>query len=272
MLPDLSEAARIVGDNVGHFDVAVILGSGLGSAVSLAEEAITEFDYHSLPGFSPQMVPGHAGRLRCATVEGTRVLFFQGRYHLYQGLKARQVVAPVLLAHALGCTNLLITNASGAINPGFNTGDMVFVTDHINLTGDNPLTGLVPPPFIDLSDLYRRDRYSQFKEGLVPLGINLKQGVLASLPGPSYETPAEIKMLRGLGADLVSMSVVHEAIAAHFLKMKVTALSLVTNQASGVQNGPLSHEEVLEAGHASEQIFCRSVRHFIAFSGQAPNS
>ena len=252
MFPDLSAAVQFVRqqrDACAAFDSVVILGSGLGSVVeSAAIEGSVPYD--ELAGFPQGRVPGHVGKLLWGTFAGRRTLFFQGRFHLYQGLSAAEVVAPVILAHGLGCRDIFLTNASGGIRSDLKPGDLVFVTDHLNLTGDNPLRGLIPPSFLDLSDLYGRDRFPRLQKELEPRGVKLKQGVLAALSGPSYETPAEIRMLSTLGVDLVSMSTVHEAIAAKHLGMDVTAISIVANPAAGLSHTPLSHQEVLATSNS----------------------
>lgn len=255
MLPELTPAVDYVRSQTGEtcFDYAVILGSGLGAVAEAAAPA-SELAYRDIPGFACCDVPGHAGKLLWGNLEGKKWLFFQGRFHLYQGLSVSQVVAPVVLAHRLGCNDILITNASGAINPLFSPGEAVFVSDHINLSGVNPLTGLSPPPFIDLSDLYRRSRYPDMRAFCAESGSVLHQGVLASLPGPSYETPAEIRMLKAAGADLVSMSTVNEAIAAHFLGMRVTALAIVANPAAGLAESSLDHQEVLAVSQRAVSV------------------
>ncbi|PLY04171.1 MAG: purine-nucleoside phosphorylase [Desulfuromonas sp.] len=252
MFPDLVAAVEFVNAQSARaeFDYAVILGSGLGAVV---EAAVLEGEvaYRQLPDFCHHTVPGHAGKLGWGLIDGHRVLFFQGRFHLYQGLTVSQVVVPVVLAAQLGCRNILLTNASGAINPDFLPGEIVFVSDHINLTGENPLCGISPPPFLDLGNLYRSERYQDMRDDLEKSAIRLHQGVLAGLPGPTYETPAEIRMLKTCGADLVSMSTVHEALAAHFFRMQVTALSVVANSAAGLGDSELNHQEVLAVGRRS---------------------
>ncbi len=252
MLPDMSAAISYVRERVAdtEIELAVILGSGLGE-VAGAGRPLETIDYASIPGFPSGAVEGHSGRLVLGEVSGQRVLFFQGRFHLYQGLSANQVVAPVLLAAALGCSQILLTNASGGIDPDFAPGDLVLIRDHLNLTGENPLTGITPPPFLDLCDLYDTNRYPDLHACLGELGVRLHQGVLAALAGPSYETPAEIRMLRQLGADVVSMSTVHEAIAARHAGMRVSAISVVANPAAGLATPPLDHHDVLSASARS---------------------
>jgi len=272
MFPDLENAAEFVKRHTGDspFEQAVVLGSGLGDVTQVAELE-GELEYLQLPGFSHGAVPGHAGRLQWGKVNGRRVLFFQGRFHLYQGLQASQVVAPVVLAGQLGCRKILLTNASGAINPNFLPGDPVFITDHINFSGENPLRGISPPPFLDLTNLYHRERYEPMRSFLKRSGVTLHAGVLAALCGPTYETPAEIRMLRTLGADLVSMSTVHEAIAAHYLGLSVTALSVVANPAAGLADGVLAHEDVLIASQRGSGAIQKVLAYLLEQSHATPN-
>lgn len=253
---EFSESLRQVRSRLGEepFSLAVILGSGLGAAADLGT-SLGEFAYGDLPGLSPARVPGHAGRLVAADCWGQRTLFFLGRSHLYEGHDARTVAAPVRAAHALGCRRLLLTNAVGGIRPGLEPGDFLFVNDHLNLLGDNPLRGERRDPFVDLSRLYRRDLYPSLAARAANRGIRLASGVLAACPGPSYETPAEVVMLERLGADVVSMSTVPEAIMGAYLAMEVVALSLVTNFAAGRAPTPLSHDEVLAIGAAAQPRF-----------------
>lgn len=239
------DLAQRFGEDV--FDLAVILGSGWGSLADQAESAVY-VDYREIPGFSHVRIEGHAGRLVAGRFQGWKVLFFQGRYHLYQGFDARQVALPVRLAAALGCRRLLLTNAVGGINPTFRVGDFMYLEDHLNLLGDNPLRGEPLHPFVDLCGLYRQDLYPALREQMGEKDITLHRGVLAAMPGPSYETPAEIRMLQRFGADAVSMSTVPEAIMGRYLGMEVIGLSLIANLAAGLSPGPLSHDEVLRAG------------------------
>ncbi|MDY0270503.1 purine-nucleoside phosphorylase [Trichloromonas sp.] len=243
------KGAEILAQRLGGevFDLAVVLGSGWGVLADQAESAVF-VDYREIPGFSHVRVEGHAGRLVAGRFQGWKVLFFQGRYHLYQGFDARQVALPVRLAAALGCRRLLLTNAVGGINPAFQVGDFMYLEDHLNLLGDNPLRGEPLHPFVDLCGLYRQEFYLPLREQLQDKGITLHRGVLAAMPGPSYETPAEIHMLHRLGADVVSMSTVPEAIMGRYLGMEVVALSLIANLAAGLSPTPLSHDEVLRAG------------------------
>ncbi|AMV71967.1 purine-nucleoside phosphorylase [Desulfuromonas carbonis] len=236
------------------FSTAVILGSGLACGAEVGR-TLGEIDYQELPGLPAAKVAGHGGRLVAAECWGERTLFFVGRSHLYEGYDARTVAAPVRAAQTLGCRRLLLTSAVGGIRAGLEPGDFLFVTDHLNLLGDNPLRGERLAPFIDLCSLYRRDLFPPLARRAADHAIDLHSGVLAACPGPSYETPAEVSMLGRLGADAVSMSTIPEAIMAAYLKMEVVALSLVSNHAAGRAAHPLNHAEVLSVGAASRSKF-----------------
>jgi len=238
------------------FDLAVILGSGLGAcAGSLSENLLGEIPYAELP-ILPQVetVAGHRGLLQAACFRSWRLLLFQGRFHLYQGLSARQASLPVRLAAELGCRRLLLTNASGGINERLSPGDLLYLSDHLNLMGDNPLRGEAASPFVDLCGLYDQRFFEPLARRARQAGRELRQGVLCGLPGPSYETPAEIAALGRLGADAVSMSTIPEAILARYCGMKVVALSLIANRAAGLAPGPLEHREVLQTAASSEVL------------------
>lgn len=254
--PALATVRRRAGEI--PFDLAVILGSGLGPLTDEVEGAVS-FAYAELPCFPSVAVAGHAGRLVTGTLHGQRVLLFAGRYHLYEGYSAFQVTSPVRLAHLLGCRRLLLTNAAGGINPGYAPGDFMFIADHLNLLGDNPLRGFRDDPFLDLSRLYRTDLHPPLLAFARREGIPLHLGVLAALPGPSYETPAEIRMLHLLGADAVSMSTVPEAIMGKYLGMEVTGLSMIANQAAGLAP-VLRHADVLTAAQDAAGHFSSLVR------------
>jgi purine-nucleoside phosphorylase len=237
-------------------DAAVILGSGWAPAAdALAETlgaAVTEIPVTDLGGFAPPTVAGHAGTVRSMAAADLRLLVFLGRTHLYEGHPVTAAVHGVRTAVAAGCRVVALTNAAGGIRDGFRVGQPVLVRDHLNLTGRSPLTGPPPPEphpprFADLTDLYS-PRLRRLARDAEP---SLAEGVYAALPGPHYETPAEIAMLRVLGADLVGMSTVLEAIAARHLGAEVLAISLVTNLAAGLSGAPLSHQEVIAAGQAS---------------------
>jgi purine-nucleoside phosphorylase len=238
-------------------DVAVVLGSGWAPAA----DALTghksslsplEVPLADLGGFPPPTVPGHAAAVRSIDADGLRVLVFLGRTHLYEGHPVATVVHGVRTAVAAGCKVIVLTNAAGGIREGLAVGEPVLVSDHLNLTGRSPLTGVPPPPgyasrFTDLTDLYSE----RLRVLARSADADLAEGVYAALPGPHFETPAEIRMLRTLGADLVGMSTVLEAIAARHLGAEVMAVSLVSNLAAGMTGEPLDHLEVVAAGKAA---------------------
>jgi purine-nucleoside phosphorylase len=244
-----ASAARLTA-RAGPHDVAVVLGSGWTPAADAIGPAAAEIPLAELGGFPAPTVPGHTPSVRSVRVGGLRVLIFLGRVHLYEGLPPATVVHGVRMAVSAGCRAVVLTNAAGGIGSGLSVGQPVLISDHLNLTGTSPLTG--PPPsvgqrFVDLTDLYS----PQLRALARAADPSLAEGVYAMLPGPHYETPAEIRMLGTLGADLVGMSTVLEAIAARHLGAEVLGISLVTNLAAGLAGHGLSHAEVIEAGQAA---------------------
>jgi purine-nucleoside phosphorylase len=238
----------------GHARVAVVLGSGFGGLAEVVDRAET-FSYDDLEGYPhpASAVAGHAGRLLLGDIGGAPIVVFQGRVHMYQGLSALESAWTARLAHALGCRTLVLTNAAGGVATDLGVGDVVLIKDHMNLTGRNPLEGWPGPaggvPFVAMSGAYDAALFEIATSVAAAQGLTLKPGVYAGLLGPSFETPAEVRMLRGLGADVVGMSTVAETIAARALGMRVLGLSLVTNAAAGAN---LGHEEVLEAGRRAQ--------------------
>lgn len=240
---------------VATHDVAVVLGSGWHRAADvLARDAagVVEIAFPDLGGFPGPTVAGHAGVVRSFEISGHRVLCFLGRVHLYEGHRADTVVHGVRTACATGCRVVILTNAAGGINPAYRVGQPVLIADHLNLTASSPLAGPAPPAgrssrFVDLTDLYSRRLRGLAREE----EPSLLEGVYAALPGPHYETPAEVAMLRTLGADLVGMSTALEAIAARHLGAEVLGISLVTNAAAGAAESGVSHEDVVAAGETS---------------------
>jgi len=239
-------AAAVLAERTGleRHDVALVLGSGWVPAVEALGEASTEISFTDLPGFAAPAVAGHAGRIRSLQVGSQRVLAFLGRTHYYEQRGVAAVVHGVRTAAAAGCSTIVLTNGCGGLRPGMYPGQPVLISDHLNLTARSPLVGA---QFVDLVDAYS-PRLRALARAVDP---TLAEGVYAGLPGPHYETPAEIRMLRTLGADLVGMSTVHETIAARAAGAEVLGISLVTNLAAGMTGEPLSHAEVLEAGRAS---------------------
>jgi purine-nucleoside phosphorylase len=240
------EAAAALAEATGvdHHEVAVVLGSGWGPAADALGITVAEIDAHTLPGFRPPVADGHHGRIRSIDADGTPVLVFLGRTHLYEGHGVESVVHAVRTAAAAGCRVIVLTNGCGGLDPTWTPGTPVLIRDHLNLFGVTPLRGAT---FIDMTDLYSA-RLRAIARDIDP---TLDEGVYAQFLGPQYETPAEIGMVRAMGGTLVGMSTVPEAIAAREAGMEILGLSLVTNLAAGMTGEPLSHQEVLAAGNAS---------------------
>jgi len=237
-----AELARITG--VEQHDVAVILGSGWLPAADVVGVTVADIEVTDLPYFAPPLVEGHAGRLRSTRVGDKRTLVFLGRTHLYEGRGVESVVHAVRTAAASGCRVVVLTNGCGGLDPSWAPGTPVLISDHINFTNTSPLRG---GAFLDLTDLYSA-RLRALCQQVQP---GLPEGVYGQFRGPQYETPAEIRMARILGVDLVGMSTTLEAIAAREAGMEVLGLSLVTNLAAGMSDSPLDHQDVLNTGHAA---------------------
>jgi purine-nucleoside phosphorylase len=247
-------------------ELAIVLGSGLG-ALAEAPEALggTAVAFTELPGFPAQTVAGHGGKLIFCEFEGRKVLLQAGRFHFYEGHPMSLVTAPMRLYGRLGVKAVLHTNAAGAINPVFGVGQLMLISDHINLMGTNPLIGpnLEPGPrFPDMSAAYDPGLRAQLRDAGRVLGMVLQEGSYLAVTGPSYETPAEIRAFRALGADAVGMSTVPEVIVARQEGLKVAGISCLCNMAAGILPQALSHKEVLEAGAASAGAFQSMVRRF----------
>ncbi len=259
----------------GKIDVApvtgVILGSGLGDfAGKLGRAAV--IPYEEIPYFPVSRVAGHPGRFVVGELAGdagpVAVAAMQGRVHGYEGWSAEEVAFGARVLCALGVRALLVTNAAGGVNPSFEPGDLVRITDHLNLSGQNPLVGenddRLGPRFPDLSEAYDPRLAAVLDETAAALGVPLRSGVYACMPGPSYETPAEVRMLRALGADLVGMSTVPEVIAARHMGVPVAGISVVTNYAAGLSRRPLSHGEVAETAARVKDRLVPLVSAFLA--------
>ncbi len=240
----------------------VVLGSGLGDFAGRLSRPVT-IAYEEIPYFPVSRVPGHPGRLVVGEVDGEAgpvpVVAMEGRVHGYEGWSPEDVAFGARVLCTLGIRALLVTNAAGGVNPSFAPGDLVRITDHLNLSGQNPLAGendeRLGPRFPDLSDAYDPRLGAVLDATAEALGVSLRTGVYACMPGPSYETPAEVRMLRALGADLVGMSTVPEVIAARHMGVPVAGISVVTNYGAGLARRPLSHEEVAEtAGRVRDRL------------------
>jgi purine-nucleoside phosphorylase len=246
--------------------VALVLGSGLGAFADEVEDSV-EIPYEEITGFARSTVEGHAGRLVLGKVEGVPVAAMQGRFHYYEGYEFEEVVFPIRTLGLLGVKSLVLTNAAGGINVAFDQGALMVISDHLNLMGVNPLRGphdnRFGERFPDMSEVYTRD-YQEIAvaEGQA-MGLELRRGIYAALSGPSYETPAEIRMMRILGADAVGMSTVPEAIVARQMGIKVLGISCITNMAAGVVGDPINHQEVMETGERIRDTFKELLRRII---------
>lgn len=246
-------------------EIGIVLGSGLGE---LADEYCDlAIPYAEIPGFEASTVSGHKGRLVFAKINGKNVVMMQGRFHYYEGHSIQKVVYPIKVMKKLGVKTLILTNAAGGVNPAFNPSDLMVITDHINFMGVNPLMGVnddsMGERFPDMSETYSPELIKLTKKIAAKLGIDLQEGVYMALTGPSYETPAEIRMARTIGADAVGMSTVPEAIVAGWAKMNIIGISCICNSAAGVSNISLSHEDVIHAAEIAKDRFKLLVKEII---------
>jgi purine-nucleoside phosphorylase len=246
--------------------IALILGSGLGAFADDLQEQII-IPYTEIPGFARSTVAGHAGRLVLGKIEDVPIIAMQGRFHYYEGYTFDEVIFPIRVYNLMGVKALILTNAAGGINVAFDQGALMVISDHLNLIGENPLRGAnderFGPRFPDMSEVYARDFQEIAVDEARSIGLELRRGIYAALSGPSYETPAEVRMLRTLGADAVGMSTVPEAIIARQMGIKVLGLSCITNLAAGVHDEPINHEEVMETGERVRETFKELLRRII---------
>lgn len=242
--------------------IGLILGSGLGVLADHIEEAVS-IAYKDIPYFPQSTVEGHAGELLIGKVQGTPVVLMKGRFHMYEGYGPELTAFPVRVMKALGVAKLLVTNAAGGINTSYKPGDLMLISDHINMTGRNPLAGPNDaeqgPRFPDMSEAYNRKLREIAKQVAKEKEVPLQEGVYVGLLGPSYETPAEIRMFRTLGADAVGMSTVSEVIVARHAGIEVLGISCISNMAAGILDQPLSHEEVIETTDRVREKFLNLV-------------
>ena len=246
--------------------VAIILGSGLGAlAGEVRADAVVP--YAEIPGFPRSTVEGHAGNLLVGRLEGRAVAVMQGRAHFYEGYSLADVVFPVRVIRALGARVLLVSNAAGGINRLWSSGDLMIIADHINFMGSNPLMGPndpdLGPRFPDMSQVYDPDLIALAERAALAEGIAIRKGVYAGVHGPSYETPAELRMLRGWGADAVGMSTVPEVIAARHMGMRVLGITAITDMATGEQIKTVTHEDVMAVAREIEPKFIRLVKRIV---------
>ena len=257
----IREAAAYLKERVARMpQIGMILGSGLGDYADTLEDAV-KIPYSEIPNFPRPSVAGHSGALVFGRKDGKEIVAMQGRVHYYEGLTPRQITLPVRVMAALGVKTLVLTNACGGVNLNFHPGDLMLISDHINFCGADPLIGEnldeFGPRFPDISDLYTRSLRQAVKEKAAAAGIGLQEGVYLMYSGPNYETPAEIRAFRILGADTVGMSTVPEALAAGHSGMQVLGISCITNMAAGVLPQKLSHQEVVETADRVRSTFTK---------------
>lgn len=264
----IKEAAQYIEGKIAiKPEIGLIMGSGLGVLGDLIEEAVV-IPYSDIPHFPVSTVEGHAGDLLVGKLAGRNVVLMKGRFHMYEGYGPELTAFPVRVMKALGASSLLVTNAAGGINLNFASGNLMLISDHINLTGKNPLIGPndneLGVRFPDMSEAYSKRLRGIAAEIANEQGFSLQEGVYAGLLGPTYETPAEIRMLRTLGADAVGMSTVAEVIAARHSGIEVVGISCITNMAAGILDQPLSHDEVMETAERVKSQFLGLVTALIA--------
>jgi purine-nucleoside phosphorylase len=246
--------------------VGIVLGSGLGALADDLTDPVA-IAFADLPGWPEATAPGHVGRLLLGYLDGVPVAIVRGRLHMYEGNDPGLVIQPALLMGRLGAPVIVLTNAAGGLDPSFGPGTLMVLSDHINLTGRTPLLGPnadeIGPRFPDLTEVYSSRLRACLHAAAAAEGVDLREGVYVGLIGPAYETPAEVRMLRGLGGDAVGMSTVLEAIACRWAGIEVAGVSLVTNAGAGYSGQTLNHEEVLEAGAVAGPRLARVIRRFV---------
>nr|WP_091579419.1 purine-nucleoside phosphorylase [Alteribacillus bidgolensis] len=268
----LEDAAETLQEKIDFEPKAgLILGSGLGVLAEEIENPV-KVHYEDIPGFPVSTVIGHAGQLVFGRLKGVPVVAMQGRFHYYEGYTMQEVTFPVRVMRALGVDTLLVTNAAGSVNESFSPGHLMLIKDHLNLQGDNPLLGknddTLGPRFPDMSSAYSVELMEAARKAASSLNITLQEGVYAANTGPAYETPAEIRMIRTLGADAVGMSTVPEVTTAVHGGMKVLGISCLSNMAAGILDQPLSHDEVIETTEKVKEEFLLLMKEIIHQMGK----
>jgi len=265
----LSHAANFIKEKINKKyspKIGMILGSGLGALADEIQNPV-KIKYHEIPAFQQSSIDGHVGQLVIGKLQGQDVLIMQGRIHYYEGYPIQEIVFPIKVMKKLGIEKLIITNAAGGVNESFEVGNLMLISDHINFMNTNPLIGkndnTLGTRFPDMSEVYDKSLLEHAKRCADKLGIKVVQGVYVANCGPSYETPAEVRMLRTLGADAVGMSTVPEAIVANYCGMRVMGISCITNFAAGIKDVKLSHEEVMEAGAKVREDFARLIKEIL---------
>ena len=264
----VEHAARVVRSRMKEEPrLAVVLGSGLGGFADDFEDAVA-IPYGEIPGFVQSTAEGHSGRLVVGKIGQVPIAAMQGRVHFYEGYSLEEVTFPIRTLNQLGIKTVVLTNAAGGINVELSQGALMVISDHLNLMGDNPLRGAneerFGPRFPDMSAVYSHSLQRMAIEEGRAMGVELRRGIYAALAGPSYETPAEIHLLRNFGADAVGMSTVPEAIVARHMGMEVLGISCITNMAAGLTDAPIDHQEVIETGDRVRETFTELLRRVIA--------
>ncbi|AWI07060.1 purine-nucleoside phosphorylase [Clostridium drakei] len=261
---NIKEASKYILEKTKHKpEIALILGSGLGALADEIENA-EYYPYSEIPNFPISTVQGHAGRLVVGNLKGKTVIAMQGRFHYYEGYAMQEVTFPIRVMKLLGIEKLIVTNAAGAVNVNYKPGDLMLIKDHINLSGNNPLIGKnldsFGTRFPDMSEAYNKELREKVKKISEQLNVPLQEGVYACMSGPTYETPAEINMIRVLGGDAVGMSTVPEVIIANHSGIKVIGVSCITNMAAGILKQPLNHKEVMETSEITREKFVKLMK------------
>ncbi len=268
MTPDPQQTAETIRTKAPRFKprVALVLGTGIGGLADAVENP-TVIDYSDLPGFPRATVEGHAGRLILGELASVEVACMQGRVHLYEGYPATDLALPIRALRLAGCDTLVLTNAAGGLNADFSPGSLMMLADHINMTSVNPLAGAndnrFGPRFLDMTEAYDQDLRQRLAVTAKTLGITLNEGVYIAVLGPNFETPAEIRAFRTLGADAVGMSTVPECLVARHCGMRVAAISTITNLAAGMTDEELSHDQSLAVGAKAAKNLNRLLQEFL---------
>ena len=268
MIEKINEAKDFISTftNNKNVETMIVLGSGMGGFED-NYEPLSQVDYSDIPNFLTPSIEGHAGKLSLVSINNKLTAILSGRAHYYEGYPIQDLVIPIRAFSLLGVKNLVLTNAAGGISDNYVPGDIISITDHINLTGDNPLIGknldTFGPRFPDMSEVYSRN-FLKLAEKVSENHFEFKTGIYAWFTGPSYETPAEVQYAKNIGADLVGMSTVPEAIVAKHAGMEISAFSLVTNLAAGISKDPLNHEEVVEIADKSKQKLQGFMKEFLS--------
>ena len=265
---ELAESVTFLKERIGTTpEIGIILGSGLGEIADALENRVA-IPYGEIPNFPVSTAPGHSGELIVGELAGKRLFCMQGRFHYYEGYEMERIVYPIYVMKQLGIENLIITNAAGCVNADWNIGELMLISDHIKVVAESPTRGpnddSFGPRFFDMSDTYTKELRALAKRIAAEQELTIREGVYFLHPGPNFETPAEIRMIRNLGADAVGMSTVPEAITASYLSMKLLGISCLTNMAAGILDVKLTTEEVIETGQKVKGPFIKLLKGIIS--------